>query len=343
MQKIIVTGYNGFIGSLLVPSLKENGYEVVGIDTDYYDRSCELFSPDFKGVKLFKKDIRNIDPKDIDGAYAICHLAALSNDPIGAIDKELTYDINYKASLRLAKLAKKAGVEKFIFSSSCSMYGAAASEALTEEAGFNPLTAYAESKVLSEKNIMPLKSRDFSITFLRNGTAYGVSPKLRVDLAVNNLVGWAITTGQIKILSDGTSWRPFVHAEDIAGAFLSVIRAPKEEVNGESFNVGMNSENFQIKDVAYLIKEVMPECRVVINGEYGVDARSYKVSFDKIKRMLPSFRPRWNLRKGIEQIYKFCKKYKMDSAKFNGRYFIRLKQISYLIENDKLDSKLYWR
>lgn len=343
MRKIIVTGHNGFIGALLVPLLAHKGYKVVGIDTNYYDKNCELFAPEFKNTKQIKKDIRKIGEKDIEGSYAICHLAALSNDPIGALDKDLTYEINYKASLRLAKLARRVAVEKFIFSSSCSMYGIAGNEALTEETEFNPITAYAESKVLSEKNIMPLRSKDFSITFLRNATAYGISPKLRVDLVVNNLVGWALTAGQIKIMSDGTPWRPLIHAEDIARAFLAVIEAPKEKVNGESFNVGINSENYQIKDIAYLVKEVMPKCKVIITGEHRSDSRTYKVNFNKIKTKLPNFKPKWNLRKGIEQIYESYKGYKMNSEKFNGRYFNRLKQIEYLSENNKLNSKLYWR
>ena len=325
MQKVIVTGHNGFIGALLVPLLTRKGYKVVGIDTNYYDRNCELFAPEFKNIKQIRKDIRKIGEEDIEGSYAICHLAALSNDPVGALDRDLTYEINYEASLGLAKLAKRVGVEKFILSSSCSMYGMAGNEALTEENEFNPITAYAESKVLSEKDIIPLRSRDFSITFLRNATAYGISPKLRIDLVVNNLVGWALTTGQIRIMSDGTPWRPLIHVEDIARAFLAVIEAPKGRVDGEAFNVGIDSENYQIKDIAYLVKEVMPKCKVVITGKQRSDSRTYKVNFSKIKTKLPDFKPKWNLKKGIEQIYESYERYKLDLERFNGRYFIRLK------------------
>ena len=343
MRKIIVTGHNGYIGAVLAPLLAEKGHEVVGIDTEYYDETCEFFAPRFKNIKQIKKDIRKIGENDIEGAYAVCHLAALSNDPIGALDKELTYDINYKASLKLAELSKKVGVEKFIFSSSCSMYGKSEDDILKEDAVFSPVTAYAESKVLSEKFIKLLSSKDFSVTFLRNSTAYGVSPKLRIDLVVNNLVGWAMTTGCIKIMSDGTPWRPLIHVEDIAQAFLAVIEAPKETVSGESFNVGINSENYQVKDIAFLVKEFMPECKVMISGEHGTDSRSYKVDFSKIQRKMPHFKPKWDLKKGIGQLSDFYNRYKMDSGKFNGRDFIRLEQIKYLLHNNKIDSKLYWK
>ena len=343
MKKIIITGHNGFIGSLLVPLLVKNGYEIIGIDTNYFGKECEFYSYT-NGIKEIKRDMRNITEKDIGGAYAICHLAALSNDPIGDINPELTYDINYKASLELAKVAKKVGVEKFIYSSSCSLYGISnSSKAVTEKADFNPVTAYAKSKVKSEKDILPLSDNNFSVTFLRNSTAYGISPKLRLDLVVNNLIGWAITTGKINILSDGTPWRPLIHAEDIARAFTAVIEAPRENVNKQSFNVGINSENYQIKDIAYLIKEVMPECEVKIDKENAVDSRSYKVNFDKIKNTLPNFKPKWNLKKGIEEIIEAYKKYRMDSEKFNGRYFIRLKQLKYLMDNKKIDKNLYWK
>lgn len=342
-KKIIVTGHNGYIGQVLVGLLIESGYQVIGIDTNYYDEDCSFLKTKYKNVREIKKDIRDLTSKDIEGAYAICHLAALSNDPIGELNERLTYDINYKASYRLATIAKEVGVEKFIYSSSCSLYGRTGNEPLTENAEFNPLTAYAVSKVLSEKNIMPLSDRNFSVTFLRNATAYGISPKLRVDLVVNNLVGWAFTTGEIRIMSDGTPWRPLIHVEDIARAFIAVIESPKEKVNGESFNVGTNSENYQIKDIAYLVKEIMPKCKIIITGEHESDSRSYRVNFDKITKILPDFKPEWNLRKGIEQIYKYYREYGMDFEKFNGRYFVRLKQIKYLLENNKVDSNLYWR
>ncbi|MFX0132342.1 MAG: NAD-dependent epimerase/dehydratase family protein [Candidatus Hodarchaeota archaeon] len=341
MKKIIVTGYNGFIGSLLVSLLKEKGYKVVGIDTGFYGSECTLFNFKHDIIEI-KKDIRNIKEEDLEGAYAVCHLAALSNDPVGELAPKITYDINYRASLRLAKLSEKVGVEKFIYSSSCSMYGIAGSEYLAEEVEFSPITAYAKSKVMSEKDIMPLTDENFSVTFLRNATAYGISPKLRLDLVVNNLIGWAMTTGQIKILSDGTPWRPLIHAEDIARAFIAVIEAPNDWVSGQAFNVGITSENYQIKDIAYLIKDAMGKCDVVITGEHEEDARTYKVDFSKIFNTLPNFRPKWRLKSGIEQICQYYDKYSLNSEKFNGRYFVRLRQLKYLIENNKIDENLFW-
>jgi len=341
MKKIIVTGHNGFIGTLLVKLLIEKGYEVIGIDTNYFNEDCNLH-PYKNNIREIQKDIRRISEEDLKDGYALCHLAALSNDPVGELDPDLTYEINYRASVRLAKLAKKMSLKKFIYSSSCSLYGIAGEEALTEEAEFNPITAYAKSKVLSEKDILPLNDKDFCVTILRNSTAYGISPKLRLDLVVNNLIGWALTTGQIKILSDGTPWRPLVHAEDIARAFIAVIEAQEDVVNGEAFNVGKNSENYQIKDIAAMIKEILPDCKIDITGEYGSDSRSYKVNFDKIEEILPYFKPQWNLKKGIEQIIEYYKKYNMSSDKFNERFFVRLKQINYLIKNKLIDNNLYW-
>lgn len=343
MKKIIVTGHNGYIGSILAPMLTKKGYEVVGIDTCYFDKDCEFYSPE-TGYKEIVKDTRHITELDIEGAYAICHLAALSNDPMGDLNPQLTYDINHLASVKLAKLAKISGVEKFIYSSSCSLYGIADGDvALDETAGFNPVTAYAKSKVNSEIDILPLADENFCVTFLRNSTAYGISPKLRLDLVVNNLVGWAVTTGQIKIMSDGSPWRPLVHAEDIARAFIAVIEAPKETVNRKSYNVGRNTENFQVKDIANLVGEVIPGCNVIITGEHGSDSRSYRVNFDLIANELPNFKPQWALKKGIEEIYQSYQKLGMNNDKFNNRYYIRLKQLQHLKSVGKIDDNLFWK
>lgn len=340
-MKVIVTGHNGFIGTHLVRLLKESGYYVIGIDTNYFDEDCkfsEYITPD----KQIIKDMRKVRKEDIEGAYAICHLAALSNDPMGALDEKLTHDINHKASVQIAKYAKETGVKKFIFSASCSMYGIADGvKALDETAPFAPVTAYAISKVNTEKDVMPLGDKNFSVTFLRNATAYGLSPKLRLDLVVNNLVGWAVTTGKIRIMSDGTPWRPLVHAEDIARAFVAVIETSEEKVNKKSFNIGMNSENYQIKDIAKMVGEVIPGCEVEITGEHGSDSRSYKVDFSKVERELPLFKPKWKLREAIEDIYKGYLQAKMDDKMFNGRYFMRLKQLEHLSENKKIDNQLY--
>jgi len=343
MKKVIVTGHNGFIGPHLVRLLKESGYYVKGIDTNYFDDSCK-FSDDIKPDEELVKDTRLIEASDLEGAYAICHLAALSNDTMGALNKNLTLDINHNASVNIAKLAKQVDVKKYIFAASCSMYGIAdGDKALDETADFAPVTTYAISKVNTEKDVKPMGDNNFSVTFLRNATAYGLSPKLRLDLVVNNLVGWAMTTGEIRIMSDGTPWRPLVHAEDIARAFVAVIDAPMQQVNGKSFNVGQNSENFQIKDIARIVGEVIPNCKVVITGEHGGDSRSYRVDFTKIKNELPGFQPKWKLKEAVEEIYKGYQKFGMDNEHFNGRYFIRLKQLEYLIKERKLDNNLFWK
>lgn len=343
MKKVLVTGYNGFIGALLVKLLKEQGYSVVGLDTSFYDSECALFPADTEeDVKVLKKDIRKVDEKDLEDIEAVCHLAALSNDTLGKLDPELTYQINYKSSIEMAKLCKKVGVPRFIYSSSCSLYGKAGEEALSETAEFSPITAYAKSKVKTEQELLPMGDKDFCVTCLRNSTAYGISPKLRLDLVVNDLVGWAVVTKQIKILSDGTPWRPLIHAEDIARAFIAVIEAPKENVNKEAFNVGIDKENFQVKEIAQMVGEVIRGCEIVITGEHGPDARSYRVDFSKIKKHLPNFKPQWSLKKGIEEVYENYLRYKMDHKKFEGRYFVRLRQIQYLLDSGMVNKELYW-
>lgn len=342
MKKIIVTGHNGFIGTHLVRLLSEQDYKVIGIDTNYFDKDCEYYPYSAPQLEIIR-DIRLIDERDIDGAYAICHLAALSNDPMGALNEQLTLDINHKASVRLAELAKKCGVDKFIYSSSCSLYGIADGDnALDETSNFNPVTAYAKSKVYSERDILPLSDQFFSVTFLRNATAYGISPKLRVDLVVNNLIGWAITKGEIRIMSDGSPWRPLIHAEDIARAFIAVIEAPKEKVNGQAFNTGQNDENYQVKDIAEMIGRIISDCKVVMTGEHGSDSRSYRVNFNKIKDTLPNFYPSWNLEQGIKQIYKNYIKLGLDKNRFEGRSFTRIKQLTYLLDKGKINNELYW-
>jgi nucleoside-diphosphate-sugar epimerase len=342
-MKIVVTGHNGYIGPLLVRLLIERAYEVKGIDTNYFDQSCEFF-PSGQNIEQVVKDIRDVTEQDLEGVDAVCHLAALSNDPVGQLNTELTFDLNYKASVGLAETARKAGVKKFIYSSSCSMYGITGGEALTEEAEQNPVTAYARSKVLTEQNILGLTNASFSVTSLRNATAYGISPKLRVDLVVNNLLGWALTTGTIKIMSDGTPCRPLIHAEDIARAFVAVVEASPDTVRGEAFNVGINSENYQIKDIAALIQKKVPHCKILMTGEHGSDSRTYRVNFDKISRSLPNFKPRWTVQTGIDELLEFYLKYSMTLERFEGRYFIRLKQLQHLIDSGKIDSdSLYWK
>ncbi len=342
--KVLVTGYQGFIGALLVPLLVKTGYTVVGLDTNFFGPDCEFFKPEFDGVRSVRKDIRLVEERDLEGIDCICHLAALSNDPMGELDPQLTFAINHEASVSLAKLAKKAGVKRFIYSSSCSLYGLAGGDrALTENDALEPLTAYARSKALTEQEILPLTDKDFAVTSLRNATAYGISAKLRLDLVVNNLVAWAVTTGEIRIMSDGTPWRPLIHAEDISRAFLAVIEAPMEAVNGQAFNVGINSENYQIRDIAAIVAQAVGNCRVHITRENGRDERTYKVDFSKIYRQIPHFKPRWQLKEAVENIVESYRKTRMDEAKFRGRSFIRLKQLHFLIQQKRLDPNLFWK
>jgi len=340
---VLVTGHQGFIGALLVPMLVKSGYSVIGLDTNFFGQDCEFFKPQLNEIKVLSKDIRLICEADLEGIDYVCHLAALSNDPMGELDEQLTYAINYEASVNLAKLAKKVGVKRFIYSSSCSLYGVAGGgRALSEDDAFEPMTTYARSKVLTEQALLPLSDKNFAVTFLRNATAYGISAKLRLDLVVNNLAAWAMTTGQIKIMSDGTPWRPLIHAEDIARAFLAVMEAPIESVNGQAFNVGVNTENYQIKEIANLVVQVVPNSKVIITGEYGSDSRSYKVDFSKIQRQLPNFKPRWRLKEALEDIVESYRKNQMDADRFQGRRFMRLKQLRFLMENDQVDSNLFW-
>jgi nucleoside-diphosphate-sugar epimerase len=342
LKRIIVTGHNGYIGSLLRRILADREYEVIGIDTNFFDKECDYsVQPPLK--KELIKDIREIEETDIEGAFAVCHLAALSNDPMGELNEKLTFEINYQASLRLARLAKKCGIERFCYSSSCSMYGIAdGSTALDETAPFSPVTTYAKSKVLAENELRPLADDRFCVTSLRNATAYGISPKFRFDLVVNNLIGWAVTSGEIRIMSDGSPWRPLIHAEDIARAFIAVLEAPKETVNGHAFNIGVDSENYQVKTIAEMIGKIVPGCKLLVTGEHGCDSRSYRVDFRKVKNALPGFRPGWNLEEGIRQIVESLMKGGMDRERFAGRFFSRLKQLKYLMETGKINSELYW-
>ena len=262
---------------------------------------------------------------------------------LGDINPELTYDINYKASVRLAQLAKQAGVSRFIFSSSCSTYGAAGQEFLTEEATFNPVTPYAHSKVLVEKELAPLADAKFSPTSLRNTTAYGVSPYLRFDIVLNNLVAWAMTTGRVLIKSDGSPWRPMVHIEDICRAFLAVMEAPREVIHNQAFNVGITEENYQIRDMAEIVRQTVPGCRIEYSPDGGPDTRCYRVDFSKIKRMLPNFKPRWNLRMGAQELYKACKDADLKLEDFEGPRYKRIDHIRRLLATEQLDANLRWQ
>lgn len=339
-MKVLVTGHNGYIGAVLVPLLQAAGHDVVGLDNDLFE-GCGLGGT--MSLPALHKDVRDVEESDLRGFDAVMHLAALSNDPLGNLDGELTYEINHRASVRLARLAKEAGVSRFLFSSSCSLYGASGDGFLTEEAGFNPVTPYGWSKIKTEEDVSRMAGEGFSPTYLRNSTAYGLSNRLRGDLVVNNLTGVAFLTGEAKLTSDGTSWRPLVHIEDISRAFLAILEAPTELIHNEAFNVGATSENYLIRDVAEIVREVVPGTQVTYAATASADARNYRVSCDKIARVLPSFQPQWTVRKGVEEIYAAFQRHGITEESFNGPSYQRIKRVRLLLDSGELDADLRWQ
>jgi nucleoside-diphosphate-sugar epimerase len=340
-MKVLVTGHQGYIGSVMVPLMLETGHEVVGLDTGLYE-ACGFgdHGQEIAGVRL---DLRDVEPRHLEGFEAVVHLAALSNDPLGDLDLQLTYDINHGASVRLARAARRAGVERFLFASSCSLYGASGSDTpLTEEAPFNPVTPYGESKVLVEQDVSKLATDSFSPVFFRNATAYGGSPYLRVDIMVNNLVGYAVTTGEVLIKSDGSPWRPLVHVEDICRAFLATLQADRQRTHNQAFNVGLSDENFRVREVADMVEAVVTGSRVEYAAGATADARDYRVDFSKIQRVLPEFRPRWTVRKGVEELYEAYQRFGMTADEFLGGRYVRLAEIKRLQGQARLTDQLRW-
>lgn len=339
-MRVLVTGHNGYLGSVMVDELQSRGHEVVGLDTFFFGDCGDGKMDDTPAIK---KDLRDLVVEDLTGADAVIHLAALCNDPLGDLNPAWTYDINHDASLRLAALAKDAGVNRFLYSSSCSLYGDAGEGFVDEEAPMRPLTPYAVSKVRAEADISQLADENFSPVFMRNATAYGMSARLRADIVLNNLVCWAYTTGKIHISSDGTPWRPLVHVRDIARTFAAALTAPRDTIHNQAFNVGANGENYQIRDLADIVRETVPGCTVDYAAGGGPDPRNYRVSFDKLARAFPDLNFEWNARKGTAELYDAVRAAGLTVDDFQGRKFIRLKQLTHLLDANLLDGTLRWQ
>lgn len=339
-MKILITGTEGYLGSLLAPILMERGHKVIAVDTGFY-KDGWLYNGTRLTSKTLNKDIRQITAEDLQGVEAVVHMAELSNDPTGQLAPNITYDINHKGSVRLASLAKAAGVRRFVYMSSCSVYGVATEGDVTEEFPVNPQTAYAECKTLVEQDVRQIADDSFSPTFMRNATAFGASPRMRFDIVLNNLAGLAWTTQEIKMTSDGTPWRPLVHALDISKAIVCALEAPRDIIHNQIFNVGDTTNNYRIKEIAEIIAGIFKGCKLSFGG-IGADSRSYRVSFEKINTILPGFKCDWNAVQGAQQLFDLFAQIDMSEDTFLFRGFTRLKQLEYLIRTQQIDRDFYW-
>jgi nucleoside-diphosphate-sugar epimerase len=340
-MRVLVTGHHGYIGSVLAPYLAEAGHGVTGLDTGFY-RGCD-FGAD-KGLVAGRiADVRDVTADDLRGFDAIVHLAALSNDPLGDLDPSLTAHINGDGTLRVARAAREAGVRRFVFASSCSMYGASGTDdALNEEAPLRPLTPYAESKVRAEEGLFALAGPDFIPVSMRNATVFGVSPRLRLDIVLNNLAAWAHTTGRIRLLSDGTAWRPLVHVRDVAKAALALLEAPEEQIRGEAFNVGTDEQNYLVRELAAVLADVSG-CQIEIAEGSSADSRSYRVDFSKLAAAFPNLALEWNAERGARELVDAYRDVGLTSEDFDGNRYIRLRRLLTLLDDGQLDADLRWR
>jgi nucleoside-diphosphate-sugar epimerase len=337
-MRVLVTGHDGYIGPVLCEQLLAAGHEVHGLDVGWFE-GCGLQAP--AHVPAIWRDVRDVTPADFAGFDAVCHLAALSNDPLGELNPSLTEDVNTRASLRVAEAAKAAGVSRFLFSSSCSTYGAAEAEGLVDEhAPLRPQTAYAVSKVRTEERLSALADSDFTPVYLRNATVYGLAPRLRCDLVVNNLTAWACTTGRIVLQSDGSPWRPLIHVRDVANAFVALLAAPRRFVHNEAFNVGAPGENYRVRDVAEIVGEVVPGCRVEISADASPDTRSYRVDFTKLQQLIPKFHPAWTVRDAVVELAEAYALHGLTEEQFQSSRYVRLRRISELVDEARLDADL---
>lgn len=340
-MKVLVTGTEGYLGSLLAPLLMQYGHEVIGVDTGFYKVGW-LYNTNSATPKTLNKDLRHLTVEDFKGIDAVVHMAELSNDPAGQLAPHVTYEINHKGSVHLAKLAKAAGVRRFVYMSSCSVYGVATADYVTEESPVNPQTAYAICKTLVEQDVKPLADDGFSPTFMRNATAYGASPRMRFDIVLNNLAGLAWTTKEIRMSSDGTPWRPLVHGLDICKAIICTLEASRDLIHNQVFNVGDTTHNYQVKEIAQAIANIFAGCQLSF-GDNGSDNRSYRVSFEKINQNLPGFKCDWNAQRGAQQLFDLFKLIDMSQETFTFRGFTRLKQLEYLIKTQQIDHNFFWK